>query len=135
MTDARRAFSLERIYRVPPERVYASFTDPELMGRWFCPNPDLATSFDLDVRPGGSWRGVLGPWVVSGEYVEVEPPRRLVFTWDWDHDDDGPTTVTVEITPVAEGTRLVLVHEDTVGENGHEEGWMLSFGRLDQELG
>jgi len=77
--------------------------------------------------------------VVGGRYVEVEPPVRLVFTFDWTHDDDPPTTVTVEIRPEGELTRLVLAHEETDsgdGErSGHEEGWALAFARLDGLLG
>ena len=57
------------------------------------------TTCDLDVRAGGAWRVVMGEWVVGGSYVEVEPPTRLVFTFDWEHDDDGPTTVTVADHP------------------------------------
>ena len=99
MTVSDLGFTLDRTYAATPERVYAYFTDPELMARWFCPNPDLPTTCDLDVRAGGAWRVVMGEWVVGGSYVEVEPPTRLVFTFDWEHDEDGPTTVTVEITP------------------------------------
>jgi uncharacterized protein YndB with AHSA1/START domain len=127
-------FSLKRTYPVSPERIWAHFTEPELMTRWFCPNPDLPTSCDLDPRPGGAWRVTMGEWVVGGDYVELQPPSRLVFTFDWDHDDDQPTSVTVEITPAAEGTRLVLSHEESGADGGHQEGWALSFVRLDQLL-
>jgi uncharacterized protein YndB with AHSA1/START domain len=128
-------FTLDRTYSASADRVFAYFTDPDLLARWFCPNPELPTSCDLDVRPGGAWRIVMGDWVVGGSYVEVEPPHRLVFTFDWDHDDDPPTTVTVEITPTVDGTRLVLAHEEADDDGGHEEGWTLGFVRLDRELG
>jgi uncharacterized protein YndB with AHSA1/START domain len=135
VTGADLGFSLDRTYPATPDRVYAYFTDPRLMARWFCPNPDLTTTCDLDVRPGGSWRVVMGSHVVAGSYLEVAPPHRLAFTFDWEHDDDEPTTVTVEITPAEEGTRLVLTHTETGPTGGHQEGWALSFARLDQELG
>ena len=104
------------------------------MAGWFCPNADLPTTCDLDVQPGGEWRVVMGEWVVGGQYVEVEPRSRLVFTFDWEHDDDPPTTVTVAITPEGELTRLVLAHEETGADGGHEEGWTLGLTRLDRLL-
>ena len=133
MTVSDLGFTLDRTYAATPERVWAHFTEPDLMARWFCPNPDLAITCDLDVRPGGAWRVVMGDWVVGGQYVEVEAPTRLVFTFDWEHDDDPPTTVTVEISAEPQGTRMILAHEET-GDSGHEEGWMLSLARLDREL-
>ena len=128
-------FALERTYPTTPERVWARFTEPELMAQWFCPNPDLPTTCELDVRPGGAWRVVMGEWVVGGSYLEIDPPHRLVFSFDWEHDDDAPSTVTVEITPTDAGTRLVLSHEEVAPDGGHQEGWALSFVRLDRLLG
>jgi uncharacterized protein YndB with AHSA1/START domain len=134
MTISELGFTLDRTYAAPPERVYAHFTDPELMATWFCPNPDLPFTATLDARPGGEWRVEMGDWVVGGSYVEVEPPSLLVFTFDWEHDDDPPTTVTVEITSEGDVTRLVLAHEESGDDSGHEEGWLLSLARLDQQL-
>ena len=134
MTLSDLGFTLDRTYAAAPERVYAHFTDPELMAGWFCPNPAQPTTCDLDVRPGGMWRVAMGEWVVGGSYVEVEPPTRLVFTFDWAHDDDPPTTVTIQITPHGDGARLVLAHEEAAPDGGHEEGWQLSLARLDREL-
>ena len=127
-------FTLEQTYAAPAERVYAYFTDPGLLVRWFCPNPDLPTAAELDVRPGGGWRVEMGDWVVGGSYVEVEPPSRLVFTFDWEDDDETATTVTVQITPEVDTTRLVLEHEEYANDSAHEEGWLLTLARLDRLL-
>jgi uncharacterized protein YndB with AHSA1/START domain len=127
-------FTLEQTYPAPPERVYAYFTDPELLVRWFCPNPDLPTTAELDVRPGGDWRVVMGDWVVGGSYVEVDPTTRLVFTFDWEDDDEDATTVTVQITPKGDASRLVLEHEEYGEDSGHQEGWLLTLARLDRLL-
>jgi uncharacterized protein YndB with AHSA1/START domain len=134
MTIPDLGFTLSQTYAATPERVYAHFTDPELLVRWFCPNPDLPTTAELDVRPGGDWRVVMGDWIVGGTYVEVEPPTRLVFTFDWEHDDEGATMVTVVITPEGDATRLVLEHEESRDDSGHEEGWLLTLARLDRLL-
>ena len=134
MTLPDLGFTLDRTYAAPPERVYAHFADPALLAAWFCPNPDLPTTAELDLRPGGAWRVAMGDWVVGGRYLEVDPPTRLVFTFDWDHDDEAPTTVTVAITPEGDGARLVLEHEESGDESGHEEGWLLTLARLDRLL-
>ena len=135
MTVPDLGFTLDRTYAATPDQLYAYFTDPELMARWFCPNPEQPTACDLDVRPGGAWRVTMGDWVVGGSYLEVDPPTRLVFTFDWEHDDDPPTRVTVQITTDGDRSRLVLAHEESGADGGHQEGWLLSFARLDQELG
>lgn len=127
-------FTLEQTYAAPAERVYAYFTDPGLLVSWFCPNPDLPTTAELDVQPGGGWRVEMGDWVVGGSYVEVEPPSRLVFTFDWEDDDETATTVTVQITPEVDTTRLVLEHEEYANDSAHEEGWLLTLARLDRLL-
>jgi uncharacterized protein YndB with AHSA1/START domain len=134
MTVPDLGFTLDRTYAVAPERVYAHFADPGLLAAWFCPNPGLPTTAELDLRPGGAWRVEMGEWVVGGHYLEVEPPTRLVFTFDWEHDDEAPTTVTIQITPEGDGARLVLQHEETGSVSGHEDGWLLTLARLDRLL-
>ena len=135
MTRPDLGFTLERSFPVAPDRVWAHFTQPELMAQWFCPNPSLETACTLDVRPGGAWRCAMGPHAVSGTFTEVEPPTRLSFTWD--HDDDPDTTVTVTLSPQGAGTRLVLAHAETqpdVGADGHQGGWTLTLQRLAELL-
>ena len=130
MTDPD--FILDRHYAADPKRVWAHFTDPALMASWFCPNPALQTTCTLDVRPGGAWLVLMGDeYAVGGTFLEVEPHARLVFTFDWEHDDDPPTTVTITIAAEDAGTHLMLAHTGA----GHEEGWTLSFARLDRLLG
>ena len=130
------AFALERHYAATPDRVWAHFADPGLMAAWFCPNPTLPTRCVLDVRPGGAWRCEMGDHVVSGAYVEVDPPSRLVFTWSWAHEDPA-TTVAVTLSPEDGGTRLRLEHAETeagLGDQGHRGGWELSLARLEQAV-
>src|SRR4051794_41899542 len=98
MTIPDLGFTLSQTYAATPERVYACFTDPELMVRWFCPNPDLPTTAELDVRPGGDWRGQRGGWGGGGGYPRGEPPRRAGVTLDWGGDDADPTPGTRALT-------------------------------------
>src|SRR5262249_14454819 len=84
-----------------PERVWQLLTDPTAAIAWW------GTTISCDLRPGGSLRvEVTSGSVASGEFVEVDPPRRLVYTWGWEVGGAGPELVppgstTVEIDLVA----------------------------------
>jgi uncharacterized protein YndB with AHSA1/START domain len=113
----------------PPEAVFAFFTDPDRYARW------KGRSADLDPRPGGVYRvDIDGTNVVRGEFVEVDPARRVVFTWGWEGGplSPGATTVEVELTPDGDGTLLRLTHrglpEEAKGE--HAAGWDHFLPRL-----
>ena len=113
-----------------PETVFEFFTDPEKMKRW------KGTDAELDPRPGGVYRvNVTGHDVVVGEYVAVEPPTRVVFTWGWEESAEvppGSSTVEITLTPDGEGTIVRLVHRDLPVGHGarHLEGWNHFMPRL-----
>jgi uncharacterized protein YndB with AHSA1/START domain len=114
-----------------PETVFPFFTDPERMTRW------MGETATLDPRPGGVCRvAVAGEHTASGEYVEVDPPRRVVFTWGWEHEDTlvkpGTSTVEVELIPDQEGTLVRLTHSDlpTQARDQHRAGWTHYLDRL-----
>jgi uncharacterized protein YndB with AHSA1/START domain len=115
----------------PPETVFPYFTDPGRMVRW------MGTEADLDARPGGTFKVlVAGRFSAVGEYVEVDPPNRVVFTWGWEGEggvDPGASTVEVTLTAAGEGTRVVLVHRDLSEESAlrHDHGWEHYFSRLE----
>jgi uncharacterized protein YndB with AHSA1/START domain len=137
---------LERLIAAPPERLFALWTDPEQVMRWWWPEGYQLPSCQLDVRPGGAWlTTVLTPdgqrKTVSGIYRVVEAPRRLVFTWGWLGDDGTrghETEVTITFEPVPGGTRLVLLHqsfESKERRDEHGRGWSSSFDRLARAAG
>lgn len=132
MTDSVR---IERTFNAPVEKVWSAWTDPALLARWYCPNPDLSVRADVDLRPEGAWMVDMGGrYVARGQYTTIEEPALLEFTWAWDHEPDVPvSTVRVELEEVDGGTRLVLTHADLADADeakGHGEGWDLSLGRL-----
>ena len=104
--------TFERIFDAPRERVWKAFTNPELVPRWWGPHGTTTTVVEMEVRPGGTWRGCLVStedgrqlWL-GGVYREVTPPERLVFTFAW---EEGPaagteTLVTITFAPIC--TRL-----------------------------
>ncbi|ADB34556.1 Activator of Hsp90 ATPase 1 family protein [Kribbella flavida DSM 17836] len=129
-TDIR----IERVLKAPIEAVYDAWTRAEVLASWYCPNPALALTVEADVRVGGAYVVEMGPYVVRGNYLEVEPPHRLAFSWSWDTDDDAPSTVRVELTAVEDGTRMLLTHtgfataEDATN---HLQSWGPELDRLD----
>jgi uncharacterized protein YndB with AHSA1/START domain len=128
MTELR----VERTLTAPPERVWRAFTDPAALARWFWP-ASINTTVSVDLRPGGTLRiEAPGQMAVQGEYTEIDPPRRLAFTWRWDGDPTG-TTVRLDLSPVDDGTQLVLVHKGFPDERtraDHATGWSDCLDRL-----
>ena len=115
----------------PPDQVFPFLTDAERYVRW------QGVKAELDPRPGGLYRVWMdADTVARGEFVEVEPPHRLVFTWGWEGNaavPPGSTTVELTLKADGDGTTLVLRHSGLPdGETAamHEEGWRLFTGRL-----
>jgi uncharacterized protein YndB with AHSA1/START domain len=115
----------------PPETVFPYFTDADRMIRW------MGTDAELDPRPGGTFLvNVGGSHVARGEYVEVDPPSRVVFTWGWDNPESvvqpGTSTIEVTLTAQGDGTRVVLTHKDLPEGAGepHGRGWDHYMARL-----
>jgi uncharacterized protein YndB with AHSA1/START domain len=129
MTSVR----INRVMPAPPERVWRAFTEPAALAAWFWPERFEPTA-ETDVRVGGRYR-IDGPgagMAVSGEYVAVEPPSRLAFTWRWDGETEQ-TLVTLVLTPVGTGTELGLTHErfgDDADRDNHAKGWSDCLDRL-----
>jgi uncharacterized protein YndB with AHSA1/START domain len=120
-----------------PETVFEFFVDPAKLTRW------LAVEATLDPRPGGVCRQVhtgVGPdhrrFYMEGEFLEVDPPKRVVFTWGFNGPDavvaPGGSTVEVTLSPIDTGTRVRLVHRglpvDAVAN--HTDGWAIMLPRL-----
>jgi uncharacterized protein YndB with AHSA1/START domain len=114
--------SLEAVLPAPPENVWAALTDPAAISEW------LMATTDFVPRIGASFRMKTGRLAAEGwvraEVLELDQPRRMV--WAWSVDAAEPTTVTFELTPVAEGTLLRLTHVgdiDSAIGGLLEEGW------------
>lgn len=116
------------------EEVYAAWTEPRAMGRWLSPTGHAEV--EADVQVGGRLRVVMVGADMriehTGEYLAVEPPRRLSFTWNSPYTGDGPSIVTVTLTRREDSTRLRLVHErlPEVAAESHRDGWGTMIRRL-----
>jgi uncharacterized protein YndB with AHSA1/START domain len=116
---------------VPPEAVFPYFTDPDKMIVW------KALEATLDPRPGGVFRiDVTGRDVARGEYVEIDPPHRVVFTFGWESEGSplppGASTVEITLVPDDGGTLVRLVHTGVPEQiaAGSTEGWDHYLPRL-----
>jgi uncharacterized protein YndB with AHSA1/START domain len=142
MDATTEATSLERTISIAaaPETVWEFFVDPIKLNRW------MGIGAELEPQPGGAFRcEVLPGHVALGEYVELDPPHRLVFTWGWEQSggDESPvrpgsSTIEVELTPEGDGTSLRFVHRDLPsGEStaSHAHGWEHYLERLESVAG
>jgi uncharacterized protein YndB with AHSA1/START domain len=137
---------LERTFNAPLNAVFAAWTSPELLRRWWPAGSDWETPVaEVDPRVGGSLRLVMRSpdgeeFGGRGEYVEITPPERLVFTWTWDGHEghEGTQLIEVEFRDEDGTTSVVLTNRglrDEEAKRTHREGWEASFDNLDRVLG
>jgi uncharacterized protein YndB with AHSA1/START domain len=123
--ETEAAVEVEIRIAAAPETVFDFFTDPGKMIQW------MGRSAELDPRAGGIFRCDINDEAVArGEYVELDRPRRVVFTWGWEGDDSvtmpGSSTVEVLLEPDGDGTNLRLIHRDLPSAESverHRHGW------------
>lgn len=134
MTDDPTTLRIIRDVPAAPHRVWRAWTDPVELVTWFWP-PSFATTAEIDLRIGGRYRvaSAVAGMAVSGEFVAVEEPRRLVQTWQWDGEDDV-TLVTTQFRAADDGrTEVVITHErfaDAADRDSHAQGWNDCLDRL-----
>lgn len=139
-TEQPAQVSLRRVYPVGPEKVWRAWTDPQALSQWFGPGAASLTRAEIDLRVGGQYQlAFAGPDgglnQLTGVYQEVTPFTRLVFTWAWHSTPERQSRISIDLTPVAEGTELRFVHDrffDEQARINHERGWALFFSSLDR---
>lgn len=138
LTARSQAESIAFEFDLPhgPEKVWRALTDPELLAEWLLPVIDLklepGAAFSFKTQPYPGWDGT-----VNCRFVEIEPHRKLVYTWSVPFLD---TVVTFTLTPTAAGTRLSLVQSGFKPDQkrefgGARYGWKMMGGKLVDLLG
>jgi uncharacterized protein YndB with AHSA1/START domain len=123
-----------------PEQVFRAMTDPVELPRWWGPVGFATPEIAIDVRAGGTYRFGMQPpegdmFYLTGEFLEVDPPLRLAYTFRWEppDPDDRDTTVTLTLDEVDDGTRLYL-HQGEFATPArlalHRDGWTESLDKL-----
>ncbi|HZL28019.1 MAG TPA: SRPBCC family protein [Acidobacteriaceae bacterium] len=145
---------ISRMFDAPRDLVYKAFTDPAMLAHWMGPRGFQAIDITSDLRAGGKWRlrlhavavdrdcdsrGQTDLWM-QGEYLEVAPPERLVYTFGWDGRTDIPeeqTTITVTFREM-EGKTVMdfkqAYFESATNRDEHNAGWSSAFDRFAEFL-
>jgi uncharacterized protein YndB with AHSA1/START domain len=123
---------MEVVIEARPETIFPFFTDADRMVQW------KGTAADLDPRPGGRYEVKMNPQaIVRGEYVEIDPPKRVVFTWGWEGEGmpvpPGASRVAIDLIPQGPATLVRLTHSDLPSDDmrhAHVDGWKQYVPRL-----
>lgn len=131
-TAAPPILEVRRTIRAPRQRVFDAWTKTEELKAWHAPGPLTVSFAEIDLRPGGAYRIHMREpdgkeHCVSGVYREVDPPRKVSYTWGWDGDHPvKDSLVTLEFHERGTSTEVVLRHEgiiDDAERANHEKGW------------
>jgi uncharacterized protein (TIGR03086 family) len=122
-------FDKSVVVPLDPDATFALITEPDRLRRW------MAVAARVELRQGGDYRWTVTPGhTAAGTVVDVEPGKRVVYTWGWEDGDPAPggSTVTVTLTPVDAGTEVRLVHDGLNDEQAahHAVGWNHFLDRL-----
>ena len=133
---------LERVLPAPRELVFRMHAEPDLLARWWGPKGFTAPSVELDVCVGGRYRIAMQPpegdrFFLVGEFREVDPATRLVYTFRWEppDPDDRETVVVFSVRDRGDSTALTVDQQPFATDARralHEQGWNESLDRLEE---
>ncbi len=135
------SLTVEQFVKASPAKVYDALTKPELMSKWFICAPDCKSDIKTKLEKGGAYSIVFhkpdgGSTVVGGKYIELQPGKKVSFTWGWKNDkgqmpDDS--IVTIHLREEKGGTQITLHHErlpDVQEVEQHTKGWVACLAGL-----
>lgn len=126
---------INRVFPAPRQKVFDAFTKPEILAQWWGPQASAA----VDLQVGGHYRwGMKLPQGIDiaavGEFLEIEPPVRLVYTFGWDGEDAPTEVVTMEFREQGPAeTVVILTHSGFAAaeaRDNHLQGWNDCLDRL-----
>ena len=134
--------ALRRVLRAPRPVVYEIFCDPAELAKWWGPKGFTTPCLEFGPRVGGSYRIEMQPlegpaFFLTGEFREIEPPARLVFTFVWEDPDpdDVETLVALAFRDLGDVTEVALTQglfQTEARRALHRDGWTDSFDRLER---
>ena len=143
-TATAEGITIARVFDAKREAVFAAWTDPAQFGGWFGGGETTCEDVVFEVRPAGTWRATMVLpdgnrmyWV--GEYVQVDPPTRLVLTITDDPANEARDVLTVELSEVDGGTHMLFTqtggHNSEQGYTQAAHGWNVFFDTMEPLLG
>ena len=140
---AERELVITRVFDAPRDLIFRAWTDPRQAVQWWGPRDYPATHLEMDVRPGGAWRGRLRSTEsgeelrLGGVFREVVAPERVVFTFAWDEEGERGLETLVTVTFAEQGGKTQMTFrqvpfQSVEERDGHRGGWSSSFDRLEE---
>jgi uncharacterized protein YndB with AHSA1/START domain len=140
----RTTLRMKRTFQAPAQAVFDAWTTEEVMRRWWHAGNDWETpEATVDLRVGGSVRVVMRnphedvEYGGGGTYTEIDPPRRLAFTWIWDRDPSREQLIEIDFEEAEGVTTVHFTHSglwDEESVRSHEDGWGKCFDNLERTL-
>ncbi len=137
----------EKQFSVPVEQLYQAWITPEDLKQWWHPSENKLTTVELNVQVGGQFKYEFEAkegqtsLVITGEYKEVIPNQKLVYTWNWDVNNDhvkkSDHQLTIEFQSAGEGSRIHVTqdnYQNSESVTPHEEGWEKALNDLENYL-
>ncbi len=131
---------LERVLRAPRERVFRALIEPAELMTWWGPQGFTIPDVDLDLRVGGHYRFTMRPpggepFHLSGEFLRIDPPGGLSYTFRWEEPDpdDRTTVVTLSLQEIGHATEVRLTQGEFATDARlalHRDGWTDSLDKL-----
>ncbi|MEM1161078.1 MAG: SRPBCC domain-containing protein [Pseudomonadota bacterium] len=131
---------LRRTFAADIDAVFTALTDPKAWMHWFGAKMATPSHAEADLRPGGKWAINMSgnetnqEFNLRGEFVEIDAPNMVSFTWAWESSPDDVSMVTYKLSASGDGsTSLVLTHErlsSTEARDSHGYGWMATIDTL-----
>ena len=137
--SAKPSLTIKRRFNAPPAKVYAAWTDPQMIARWFGPTGVDSVQARTDLKVGGRYHITMhvpgDQHDVMGVYREIVPNQKLVFTWAWKSTPERESLVTVTFKADGDATIMTLLHEqffDEPARDRHEQGWGGAIDKLEK---
>jgi uncharacterized protein YndB with AHSA1/START domain len=131
---------MTRVLDAPRESVFQALSEPAALAKWWGPSGFTTPEIELDLKLGGRYRFGMQPpdgdlFHLAGEFIDIDPPRRLAYSFRWEEPapDDQETMVTLTLDALADGTRLSLWQGKFASQDRlalHQSGWSDSLVKL-----
>jgi uncharacterized protein YndB with AHSA1/START domain len=143
--EEKPVLQMNRVIAAPCERVFAAWTTPEAIKIWFGPETCRVLDAQVDLRVGGEYcfhlsDKKMGELRLRGQYREVTPPSKLIYTWSWEGNSElelESSIVSVEFSEVGGSTEIRLTHEqlpNAEARDDHGQGWSGTLDKLEKYL-